>query len=42
MENMKTYLLDTNVLIQDPDSIFKFEDNEVVISTEKETWRSRI
>lgn len=32
MENMKTYLLDTNVLIQDPDSIFKFEDNEVVIS----------
>ena len=30
--NKKTYVLDTNVLIQDPDSIFKFEDNNVVLS----------
>ncbi len=27
----KTFVLDTNVLIHDPESIFKFEDNEVVI-----------
>jgi len=27
----KTYCLDTNVLIHDPDSIFKFEDNELII-----------
>lgn len=27
----KTYVLDTNVLIHDPDSIFNFEDNVVVI-----------
>ncbi|MEJ5226629.1 PhoH family protein [Thermodesulfovibrio sp.] len=27
----KTYVLDTNVLIHDPDSIFNFEDNTVVI-----------
>lgn len=27
----KTYLLDTNVLIQDPDAIYKFDDNNVVI-----------
>lgn len=27
----KTYILDTNVLIHDPDSIFNFEDNVVVI-----------
>lgn len=27
----KIYVLDTNVLIHDPKSIFKFEDNEVVI-----------
>jgi PhoH-like ATPase len=28
---MKTFVLDTNVLIHDPDSIFAFEDNKVVI-----------
>lgn len=28
----KTYVLDTNVLIQDPESIFKFEDNDVVLA----------
>ncbi|NLB35350.1 MAG: PhoH family protein, partial [Elusimicrobia bacterium] len=28
---MKTFVLDTNVLIHDPDSIFDFDDNEVVI-----------
>lgn len=27
----KIYVLDTNVLIQDPESIYKFEDNEVVL-----------
>ena len=27
----KNYVLDTNVLIHDPQSIFKFEDNEVII-----------
>lgn len=27
----KIYVLDTNVLLQDPFSIFSFEDNEVVI-----------
>ncbi|MED1749573.1 MULTISPECIES: PhoH family protein [Bacillus] len=27
----KIYVLDTNVLLQDPNSIFSFEDNEVVI-----------
>lgn len=27
----KVYVLDTNVLLQDPNSIFSFEDNEVVI-----------
>lgn len=27
----KTYVLDTNVLIHDPESVFKFEDNHVVI-----------
>src|SRR6476469_9070255 len=27
----KIYVLDTNVLLQDPYSIFSFEDNEVVI-----------
>ena len=31
MAENKTYLLDTNVLIQDPEAIFKFYDNEVVI-----------
>jgi PhoH-like ATPase len=29
--NKKIYVLDTNVLLQDPYSIFSFEDNEVVI-----------
>lgn len=29
--NKKNYLLDTNVLIQDPDAIFKFDENNVVI-----------
>lgn len=28
---MKTFVLDTNVLVHDPRSIFKFQDNEVVI-----------
>ena len=27
----KTYILDTNVLLHDPQSIFKFEDNDLVI-----------
>jgi PhoH-like ATPase len=27
----KTFVLDTNVLIHDPESLFKFEDNDVVI-----------
>ncbi len=27
----KIYVLDTNVLLQDPNSIFSFEDNEIVI-----------
>ncbi|KHF29868.1 hypothetical protein LR68_01347 [Anoxybacillus sp. BCO1] len=27
----KIYVLDTNVLLQDPYSIFSFQDNEVVI-----------
>jgi PhoH-like ATPase len=27
----KIYVLDTNVLLQDPNSIFSFEENEVVI-----------
>jgi len=28
---IKTYVLDTNVLLHDPGAIFKFEDNHVVI-----------
>lgn len=28
---IKTYILDTNVLLHDPQSMFKFEDNEIVI-----------
>ncbi len=28
---MKTYVLDTNVLLHDPQAIFRFEDNEVVL-----------
>lgn len=28
----KTYILDTNVLIQDPDAMFKFNEHEVIIS----------
>lgn len=27
----KTYVLDTNVLVHDPECIFKFEDNDIVI-----------
>lgn len=27
----KTYVLDTNVLLHDPDAIFRFEDNDVVV-----------
>jgi len=27
----KTFVLDTNVLIHDPECIYKFEDNDVVI-----------
>ncbi len=30
----KTYILDTNVLIHDPDSIFRFQENEIVIPFE--------
>ena len=30
----KTYILDTNVLIHDPESMFRFQDNEVVIPFE--------
>ncbi len=30
----KTYILDTNVLIHDPESMFRFEENEVVIPFE--------
>ena len=28
----KTYVLDTNVLLQNPNSIFMFEDNDVIIT----------
>lgn len=28
---MKTYVLDTNVLLHDPQALFKFEDNDVII-----------
>lgn len=28
---MKTYVLDTNVLLHDPQALFKFEDNKVVV-----------
>ncbi len=42
----KIYVLDTNVLLQDPHSIFSFDDNEVVIpavvleevDSKKEIW----
>lgn len=27
----KTFIIDTNVLIQDPDAIFNFEDNDIII-----------
>ena len=27
----KTYVLDTNVLIQAPDAVFQFEDNDLII-----------
>ena len=27
----KTYILDTNVLLHDPDSLFSFEDNAIVL-----------
>src|SRR6218665_590722 len=30
----KTYVLDTNVLLHDPQSIFKFEDNNLAIPVE--------
>jgi PhoH-like ATPase len=30
----KTFVLDTNVLIHDPESLFKFEDNQIVIPLE--------
>src|SRR5271157_5990963 len=30
----KTYILDTNVLVHDPESIFRFHENEVVIPYE--------
>ena len=30
----KIFVLDTNVLIHDPESLFKFEDNQLVISLE--------
>ena len=28
---MKNYILDTNVLLHDPDSILNFEENDVLI-----------
>src|SRR5471030_3237225 len=31
---VKTYVLDTNVLLHDPQSIFKFEDNNLAIPVE--------
>ncbi|WP_041315421.1 PhoH family protein [Heliomicrobium modesticaldum] len=31
MEDLKIYILDTNVLLQDPEAIFGFHDNDVVI-----------
>ena len=30
----KTFVLDTNVLLHDPQSIFKFEDNNLAIPVE--------
>jgi len=27
----KTFVLDTNVLIHDPECVYKFEDNDIVI-----------
>ena len=33
-ERVKTYVLDTNVLLHDPQSIFKFEDNNLAIPVE--------
>lgn len=32
-ENKKIFVIDTNVLISDPNSIFAFQDNEIVIPT---------
>lgn len=29
---IKTYVLDTNVLLQDPLALYQFEDNEIVLS----------
>ncbi len=31
MSSIKSYVLDTNVLIHDPEAVFKFEDNDVFI-----------
>ena len=31
---VKTFVLDTNVLLHDPQSVFKFEDNNLVIPVE--------
>lgn len=31
MSNIKTYVLDTNVLLSDPSSLFSFEENNVII-----------
>ncbi|MTV47838.1 AAA family ATPase [Heliobacillus mobilis] len=31
MEKRKTYILDTNVLLQDPEAIFGFKENDVII-----------
>ncbi|HEY0945630.1 MAG TPA: PIN domain-containing protein, partial [Opitutaceae bacterium] len=31
---VKTFVLDTNVLLHDPQSIFKFEDNNLAIPVE--------
>ena len=28
---MKTYILDTNVLLHDPQAIYKFQDNTVIV-----------
>ena len=40
----KVFVLDTNVVLDDPDAIFKFEDNDIVIPDDvlEEVDRSRM